>query len=77
MVSNLAAVGIVPDFGGCYEDQMLRASATENDLYAIRSAGERIAVIHWGFRSLDTLKCAVIAGLRRLGDLARRLPYDG
>jgi hypothetical protein len=46
MVSNLAAIGIVPDFDGCYEDQMLKASAIENDLYAIRTAGERIAVIH-------------------------------
>jgi hypothetical protein len=44
MVSNLAAIGIVPDFGGCYEDQMLRASAIESYLTAIRTAGERIAV---------------------------------
>ena len=77
MVSNLAAIGIVPDFGGCYEDQMLRTSATENHMYAIRTAGERIALIHGGFRSLDTPKCAVIAGLRLLEELARRLPYDG
>jgi hypothetical protein len=48
----LAAIGIVPHFGGCYEDQMLRASAIESDMYAIRTAGERIAVRPRGSRSL-------------------------
>ncbi len=48
MVSNLAAIGTLPDVGGRQEDQMRIASTSENDLYAIRTAGERIAVIQRG-----------------------------
>jgi hypothetical protein len=61
MVSNLAATGIVPDFGGCYEDQMLRACEIENDLYAIHTVGERIAVGVEGATILKSAKSAARA----------------
>ncbi len=76
MVSNLAAIGIAPDFGGCYGNQMLRAFPIKSDLYAISTAGERIAVGLEGIRRLQFTKNVAIQLLQWIRGMARRLPYE-
>ena len=55
---------------------MLRASAIENELYAISTVGERIAVGSDTTGSLQSIKNAAITVLRGFRGMAGGLPYD-
>jgi hypothetical protein len=66
-----------PDLGRSYEYQMLRASTIENDLHAISTVGERIAVGSECAGSLQPTKNAAIAVLRWFRGMAGDLPFGG